>query len=95
MTNGGTDGRIMWRGPVLAWAGLILLFAVSLGSAYIPLGSGNLMLNLFIAALMVVVLAAFLMDLQNAKILVRVVAVAGLFWTIMMFSLTFTDYLTR
>lgn len=95
MRNGGPDTPSLWRGPFLAWIALILLFAVNLGSAYIPLGSGNVTLNLFIAAVMLVVLATFLMDLTDAKILVRVVAIAGLFWTIIMFSLTFSDYLTR
>ncbi|MGA7804047.1 cytochrome C oxidase subunit IV family protein [Bradyrhizobium sp.] len=71
------------------------LFAVSLGSAYIPLGRGNIAVNLAIAAVMVFVLVTFLMDLRNSTVLIRVIAAAGLFWTIMMFSLTFNDYLTR
>jgi caa(3)-type oxidase subunit IV len=85
----------LWRGPALAWGGLLLLFLVNLGSAYVPLGVGNIIASLVLAAVMAVVLAVFLMDLRNSQILVRVVAVAGLFWTILMFSLTFSDYLTR
>jgi cytochrome c oxidase subunit 4 len=85
----------LWRGPLLAWVALIVLGAISLGSAYLPLGAGNLTLNLLIAAVMAVVLAVFLMDLQNAKTLIRVVAVTGLFWMIFMFTLTFSDYLSR
>ncbi len=85
----------LWQGPALAWAVLILLFLLNLGSAYVPLGPGNVALNLVIAAAMAIVLAVFLMDLQNSTILVRVVAVTGLFWTIIMFSLTFSDYLSR
>lgn len=95
MTNGGSNGRRLWRGPLLAWIALLVLFLVSLGSAYIPLGAGNLALNLFIAVVMVILVAVFLMDLQNAKLLVRIVAVAGLYWTMMMFVLTFSDYFTR
>ena len=95
MTSGGRSAQRLWRGPVWAWLVLMVLFAVNLGSAFIPLGSGNVILNLFIAAVMVVVLAIFLMDLQNAQTLIRVVAVAGLFWMILMFSLTFSDYLSR
>jgi cytochrome c oxidase subunit 4 len=85
----------LWRGPALAWAALILLFLLNLGSAYVPLGAGNLALNLLVAAVMAIVLAVFLMDLQNSKMLIRVVAITGLFWTIFMFSLTFSDYLSR
>ena len=95
MTDGNRSAQRLWRGPVLAWVVLMVLFAINLGSAFIPLGSGNVILNLFVAAVMVGVLAIFLMDLQNAQILIRVVAVAGLFWMILMFALTFSDYLTR
>jgi cytochrome c oxidase subunit IV len=85
----------LWRGPLLAWAVLVVLAAINLGSAYVPLGAGNVALNLLIAAVMAVVLAVFLMDLQNAKTLIRVVSVTGLFWMIFMFALTFSDYLSR
>lgn len=95
MTDEALGAQRIWRGPVLAWIALLLLFAANLGSAFIPLGSGNVILNLFIAAVMAVVLAIFLMDLRNSQTLVRVVAVAGLFWMILMFALTFSDYLSR
>lgn len=95
MTNGDRSAHRLWRAPAWAWVVLMLLFAINLGSAFIPLGNGNVILNLFVAAVMVVVLAIFLMDLQNAQTLVRVVAVAGLFWVVLMFSLVFSDYLSR
>ena len=85
----------LWRGPLLAWVVLLFLAAISLGSAYLPLGAGNVTLNVVIAALMAIVLAIFMMDLRNAKTLIRIVAVTGLFWTIFMFTLTFSDYLSR
>jgi cytochrome c oxidase subunit 4 len=85
----------IWRGPLFAWAVLVLLAAINLASAFVPLGVGNVALNLLIAAVMAIVLAVFLMDLQNSKFLVRIVAVTGLFWMILMFSLTFSDYLSR
>ncbi len=94
--NGTARNRThLWRGPLLAWIALIVLGAINLGSAYVPLGAGNVTLNLLIAAIMVIVLAVFLMDLRNAKTLVRVVAISGLFWMIFMFTLTFSDYLSR
>ena len=94
--NGTSRSRAsLWRGPLLAWVVLLVLAAINLGSAYIPLGAGNVTLNLLIAAIMAIVLAIFLMDLQNAKTLIRVVAVTGLFWMLFMFALTFSDYLSR
>jgi cytochrome c oxidase subunit IV len=95
MNERGQEKQRIWRGPVLAWVALIMLFLANLGSAYLPLGAGNLVANLIIAAVMAGVLMVVLMDLQSAQVLVRVIAVAGLFWTTLMFVLTFTDYLSR
>jgi cytochrome c oxidase subunit 4 len=85
----------LWKAPAIAWFVLIILFAITLASAYLPLGAGNITVNLVIAALMVGVLVIFLMDLQNATILIRIIAVSGVFWSVLMFALTFNDYLSR
>ena len=103
MTTGAPDTRSrteqeawwLWKGPALVWLALILLFAASLGSAYLPLGGGNLADNLGIAVIMIALLVIFLMDLRSAQTIVRIIAAAGLFWLILMFSLTFNDYLSR
>ena len=98
MSNGDARAvrtRDLWFGPLLAWVALMVLFAINLASSYVPLGRANVVINLLIAAIMAATLFIVLMDLKNAKALVRVVAVAGLFWTMMMFSLTFSDYLSR
>jgi cytochrome c oxidase subunit IV len=103
MTQNVTDNRQqdsarvwwLWKGPGLTWLALIVLFAFTLGSAYLPLGDGNLAINLSIAAIMIALLATFLMDLKNATAIVRLIAAAGLFWTVLMFALTFNDYLSR
>jgi cytochrome c oxidase subunit 4 len=85
----------LWKAPAIAWLVLIVLFAITLGSAYLPLGPANIVINLVIAAFMIGVLVVFLMDLQNATILIRIIAVSGIFWTVLMFTLTFNDYLSR
>ena len=85
----------LWQSPALVWLALVALFGASLGSAYVPLGNGNVTLNLLIAAVMIVLLVTFLMDLKSAKALIRIVALAGLLWLILMFTLTFNDYLSR
>jgi cytochrome c oxidase subunit IV len=93
-----TDRRntsALWKGPAAAWLVLLALFAVSLGSAYVPLGAGNVTVNLLVAAIMIGVLVTVLMDLRRANSLTRIVAAAGLFWIALMFALTFTDYLSR
>lgn len=85
----------IWTAPLAAWLSLVVLFAMTLGSAYVPLGSGNVTVNLLIAAVMVAILVTFLMDLQHSTVLVRIVAAAGIFWVLIMFVLTFDDYLSR
>ena len=85
----------LWKAPSIAWLVLIALFAANLFLAYLPPTAGSLALSLAIAALMIMVLSTFLMDLRNSKALTRMVAAAGLFWTTLMFALTFCDFLTR
>jgi cytochrome c oxidase subunit 4 len=85
----------LWKGPGLILLALIALIFTSLASAYLPLGAGNLALNLLIAAAMIALLAMFLMDLRNARALIRIVAAAGLFWAGLMYVLVFNDYLSR
>jgi cytochrome c oxidase subunit 4 len=87
--------RALWQGPVVVWVALLALFAMSFGSAYLPLGAANVAVNLLIAAAMVVVLATFLMDLRRADRIIHIVAAGGLFWLVLMFALTFSDYLSR
>jgi caa(3)-type oxidase subunit IV len=95
MTAHRQSTRALWQGPTIAWLVLLVLFAGTLGSAYLPLGDGNVAVNLLIAAVMIAVLAIFLMNLRNATMLTRIVAAAGLFWVVLMFTLTFSDYLSR
>jgi cytochrome c oxidase subunit 4 len=85
----------IWLRPTAVWVALVLLGLVSLGSAYLPLNVFNTLLNLAIAAIMVVLLWSFLMDLVGSAALLRLIAVAGLLWLSFMFALTFTDYLSR
>ena len=99
MNDGSRDNarRSWWlrQSPAVVLFVLLILFGVSLGSAYLPLGTGNLTVNLVIAAIMIVVLVIFLMDLKGASALIRVVAAGGLLWLVLMFALTFNDYLSR
>jgi len=89
------DYRRLLTAPALVWLLLLVLLAASVWSAFIPLGALNPTINLLIAAVMLLVLATFLMDLKNASPLLRMVAVAGLLWVSFLFALTFTDYLSR
>jgi cytochrome c oxidase subunit 4 len=85
----------LWKAPLAVWVVLLVLLAISAGSAFLPLGPANAALNLAIAAVMLGLLATFLMNLRWANALVRLFAISGLFWLIFMFALTFVDYLSR
>ena len=94
--NGGRPSRWhLWGGPGTVWLVLLALLTLSIASAYVPLGVYNLATNLATGAIMIVLLVIFLMDLRRANAVLRLIAGAGLFWTIFMFVLTFTDYLSR
>jgi len=95
MTGGRHESRQLWAVPGATWLALMALLAVTLVTAYLPLGASTFALNLLIAAVMVVLLVIFLMDLRHSSVLLRIVALAGLFWVVLMFSLTFSDYLSR
>lgn len=87
--------RQLWQGPIIVWLVLGVILAGSAVSAFYPLGALNPTINLVLAALMLLILATFLMDLKSASPVVRLVAASGLFWVIFLFTMTFTDYLSR
>jgi len=93
--KGRNDAFRLWKGPLLVWVALLTFLAVTTASAYLPLGAFNTALNLFIAAVMIVLLVTFLMDLRRSSTLLHLLAGAGLFWSFFMFALTFADYATR
>ncbi len=93
--GGGSDSVGLWIRPVAVWAILVLSALVSLEAAYRPLGALNAVVNLVIAAAMVILLWLFLMDLVGSRVLIRLIAAAGLLWLSFMFALTFSDYLFR
>ena len=87
--------RELWLGPMLVWLLLMAILAASAWSAFFSLGPFNPAISLLLAAVMLFVLAAYLMDLRSASPILRMVAAAGLFWVVFLFALTFTDYLSR
>ena len=85
----------IWRKPALIWIALLLLLGLSVGSAYIPLGVGNGIINYGVAATKATLVLIFFMHLDRSRALIRIAALCGLFWVIFLFSLSLADYLTR
>lgn len=85
----------LWKMPVAVWGALLILLAMTVSSAYLPLGSFNIAINLAIAAIKAGLIALFFMKLNRSGPLLRLASVAGLFWLALMFILTGSDYLSR
>ena len=85
-----TAGTI-WR----CWLALIVMLALTTASAFIPLGTGNLFVSLGIAVAKALIVLLFFMELRASTALVRVFAIAGFFWLMIMIALTTADYTHR
>jgi caa(3)-type oxidase subunit IV len=85
----------LWLKPALVWFALMVLLAATVGSAYVPLGVFNGIINMTIAGTKVALVMLFFMKVASSSPLLRLASVAGLFWLILMFSLTAGDYFTR
>ena len=85
----------LWKGPILIWAALCVLLAITTGSAFIALGVGNGIVNMTVSGLKAALIVLFFMNLRTSSVLVRIASGAGLFLLIFMFALTAGDYLTR
>ena len=73
----------------------LVLLAISITFAFIPMNNYNTAVNLTIAAIMALIGLLFFMDLIHDTTLLRLAAAAGFFWLIIMFPLTFADYFMR
>jgi len=87
-----------WHPPralVLSWLGLMLLLALTVTVAYLPLGSANTVIALAIAAIKALLIAAIFMELRERSGMMIAFAAAGFFWLAIMLWLAFADYVTR
>ncbi len=89
-----TAGAI-WRRILPVWVGLMALLAATVFCAYLPLGRVNLMLSLAIAAAKGALVVLFFMQLRRPDPLLRLAACAALVFVAFLFSLTYSDVLTR
>lgn len=81
----------IWR----CWLALMLLLAATTASAFVPLGSVNLIVSLSIAVAKALIVLLFFMELRASPALVRAFAAAGFFWLLIMIVLTGADYWHR
>jgi caa(3)-type oxidase subunit IV len=88
----------LWRASrklVLTWLALCLLLAATCALAYVPMGKGNLLASLVIAAIKASLVGAVFMGLSEHNALNRLAALVGPVWIFIMFLLMGADYFTR
>lgn len=81
--------------PILVWIGLMAALTATVVYAFWPHAPAKAEANLVIAAFKAGLIAAVYMRLNRAPPLLRLTAVAAFLWLLMLFGLTFADYLTR
>ena len=74
---------------------LIVLLALSLRLALVPLGKLNQPVALFIACVKAGLVLSFFMHLKGSAKLVRIFTGMSLLWLIIFFTLVLSDYLMR
>ena len=81
--------------PVVVWAVLLLLLAMTVSYALWPAAGLKPVVALGISAAKAILIGVFFMRLNKATPLIRLAAGAGLVWLSIMFAMLFVDYLTR
>lgn len=77
------------------WLAVIALLGLSTGTAYIPLGRFNSIVCVTIGFIQALLVWVFFMRLRWSGLLIRLIAVMGLLWILLLLGLSLTDYLTR
>ena len=79
----------------LIFATLVCLTLITVDVAFYNLGFLNLWVALVIATFKATIVVAYFMHVKYSSKLTWVFAIAGVFWLVILFVLTFSDYLTR
>jgi cytochrome c oxidase subunit IV len=74
---------------------LLFLFLLTVMIAYIDLGPFNLFVALTIAIIKATLVVLYFMHVRFSSKVVWVFATAGLFWLVILLTLTLSDFMTR
>jgi cytochrome c oxidase subunit 4 len=80
---------------LLVFAALLCLTLITVDVAFYNFGLLNLYIALAIATTKATVIVLYFMHVKYSSRLIWIFAIAGLFWLVILFALTFGDYLTR
>ena len=80
---------------VKAAAALMVLLALTVVAYFMHLGPFGVVVALGIAFAKALIIALVFMHVRYGSRLTRLFAAAGVFWLLILFGLTFSDYVTR
>lgn len=83
------------RSLVVSWLALLLLLALTCGSAFIPMGYWNVVSNFGIAAVKAAIVVTVFMELRGTRGTTLAVAVTGLVMLGILVGLSMTDFAAR
>lgn len=83
------------RRLVSAWLALLALLILTLGLAFVPLGSANVVVALAIGAVKALIVLFVFMEIGKGPPLVWIFASAGVFWLLILYGLGAVEYGTR
>ncbi|MFO1465678.1 MAG: cytochrome C oxidase subunit IV family protein [Steroidobacteraceae bacterium] len=89
-----TPARAVWL-YLGVWAALLALLGLTIASAFAHLGGWNGAVNLIIAGLKAILVAVVFMRLREGNPLLRLMALAGVVWLMILMGLSLADFLTR
>jgi len=80
---------------VRTFAGLLALTLLTVLIGFVPLGEAHMAVAVGIAMVKAALIALFFMHVKVESHLIRIFLAAGIFWFVIMISLTLGDYVTR
>lgn len=79
----------------LIFAALLVLLAVTVGVAFLSLGRWAPLVAMMIAVAKAVLIVLYFMHVRYEVPLVRIFAIAGFLWLVLLFTFMMSDYFTR
>ncbi len=80
---------------ILIFSALMVLTAITVGAALFDLGALNNVVMLTIAVTKATLVVLFFMHVAHATKLIKLVVVSSMFWLLLLFVFTMSDYMTR
>ena len=89
------DKEVSVRLYLIIFAALMVLLVVTVAAAFVHLGPLNLTVALAIAGVKALLVVLFFMHVIHSSRLTKVFVLASLLWLMILFGITFADYLSR